>query len=72
MTRILIAEDEPRISSFIEKGLRAEGMSTSVVADGQEAAALAISGEFDLLILDLGLPGLDGPAPGDPHNALSH
>ncbi|MDI9629672.1 MAG: response regulator transcription factor [Acidobacteriota bacterium] len=60
MTRILIAEDEPRISSFIEKGLRAEGMSTSVVADGQEAAALAISGEFDLLILDLGLPGLDG------------
>ena len=60
MTRILIAEDEDRISSFIEKGLRAEGMTTLVVADGQSAVGNALSGEFDLVILDLGLPVLDG------------
>lgn len=60
MTRILIAEDEDRISSFIEKGLRAEGMTTLVVADGQSAVENALSGEFDLVILDLGLPVLDG------------
>jgi DNA-binding response OmpR family regulator len=58
--RILIAEDEERIASFIEKGLRASGFTTTVVADGAQAIALARSGEFDLLILDLGLPGKDG------------
>ena len=60
MNRILIAEDEERIASFIEKGLRANGFTTSVATDGHEAIALARSGEFDLLILDLGLPGRDG------------
>jgi DNA-binding response OmpR family regulator len=60
MSRILIAEDEARIASFIEKGLRANGFATTVAADGHEAVALAGSGGFDLLILDLGLPGRDG------------
>ncbi len=60
MNRILIAEDEPRISSFLEKGLRANGFTTTTVEDGREAAALARDADFDLLILDLGLPGLDG------------
>ena len=60
MSRILIAEDEQRISSFLEKGLRANGFTTEVAADGNEALALARSGNFDLLILDLGLPGKDG------------
>ena len=60
MSRILIAEDEGRIASFLEKGLRANGFSTDVVADGEEALRLARSGKFDLLILDLGLPGKDG------------
>jgi DNA-binding response OmpR family regulator len=60
MARILIAEDEERISSFIEKGLRANGFATTVAADGDAAMALARSGEFDLVILDLGLPGKDG------------
>jgi DNA-binding response OmpR family regulator len=58
--RILIAEDEARIASFVEKGLRAHGFTTRVAADGPTAAALARSGEFDLLILDIGLPGQDG------------
>ena len=60
MNRILIVEDEERIASFIEKGLRANGFTTTVAADGDQAIGLARSGEFDLLILDLGLPGRDG------------
>jgi two-component system, OmpR family, copper resistance phosphate regulon response regulator CusR len=60
MSRILIAEDEARIASFLEKGLRANGFATTVAVDGHEAVALAGSGSFDLLILDLGLPGRDG------------
>ena len=60
MSRVLIAEDEPRIASFIEKGLRAHGFTTAVVGDGRTARASARSGDFDLLILDIGLPGMDG------------
>lgn len=60
MTRILIAEDEPGISSFLEKGLRAEGFTTLVVEDGVSAAQTARDDSFDLMILDLGLPGMDG------------
>lgn len=60
MARILIAEDEPAIASFLERGLNAAGHTTMVVADGREAAALARDDAFDLLVLDLGLPSLDG------------
>jgi DNA-binding response OmpR family regulator len=60
MRRILIAEDEPRIASFLEKGLRANGFTTTVTDDGRDALDLADSDDFDLLILDIGLPGRDG------------
>ncbi len=60
MTRILIAEDEERIVSFLEKGLRANGYTTIAVRTGTDAIALARDESFDLLILDLGLPGVDG------------
>ncbi|HEV3379070.1 MAG TPA: response regulator transcription factor [Thermoleophilaceae bacterium] len=60
MSRILIAEDEPRLASFLEKGLRAQGYTTTVVTDGTAASALARDDEFDLLVLDLGLPGKPG------------
>ncbi len=60
MTRILIAEDEPAIASFIEKGLRAHGYATAIAGDGATAAAIARDDDFDLLILDLGLPDLPG------------
>lgn len=60
MTRILIAEDEPRIVSFLEKGLRANGYTTIAVSDGHDAAALARDESFDLVVLDLGLPWCDG------------
>ncbi|MGV9381036.1 response regulator transcription factor [Nonomuraea sp. NPDC003707] len=60
MNRILIAEDEVRIASFVEKGLRANGFVTAVVTDGVAAYDLACAGGFDLLILDIGLPLSDG------------
>ena len=60
MSRILIAEDETRIASFVEKGLRAAGFAVTVTADGRAALAQAQTGQFDLLILDVGLPGRDG------------
>lgn len=60
MARILIVEDEQRIASFVAKGLSAEGHQTTVAADGPSGLDHALSGEFDLLILDIGLPGLDG------------
>lgn len=60
MNRILIAEDESRIASFIEKGLRKNGFSTAVAADGNQAVSMAETGDFDLLLLDIGLPGKDG------------
>ena len=60
MNRILIAEDESRIASFLEKGLRAEGFTTLVADDGVSASRVARDDAFDLMILDLGLPGMDG------------
>jgi DNA-binding response OmpR family regulator len=60
VSRILIAEDEERISSFVDKGLRAAGYTTTVVAHGVEALEFSLSGSFDLVLLDVGLPGIDG------------
>lgn len=60
MSRILIAEDEPGISSFLKKGLKSEGFTAFVVADGLSAVSAARDADFDLMILDLGLPGMDG------------
>jgi DNA-binding response OmpR family regulator len=60
VVRILVAEDEERIARFIEKGLRAAGYAPTVVADGVTAVDYASSGQYDLLLLDVGLPRLDG------------
>lgn len=60
MSRILIAEDDRRISDFIEKGLRAAGYTCLTVDDGASALLLARSGEFGMIILDIGLPMLSG------------
>jgi DNA-binding response OmpR family regulator len=62
VSSILIVEDEERIASFVEKGLRANGFATAVAGDGMNGLALASTGGFDLVILDLGLPDLDGLA----------
>ena len=60
MNQILIAEDESRIVSFLEKGLKANGFNTTVAKDADEAIDLTLSNHFDLLLLDLGLPKKDG------------
>jgi DNA-binding response OmpR family regulator len=60
MNRVLIVEDEPRIAAFIEKGLRSHGFTTSIAVDADSATNMALSSGFDLMILDLGLPGKDG------------
>jgi DNA-binding response OmpR family regulator len=60
VSRILIAEDEPGLASFLEKGLKTNGHMTTVVEDGQIATLVACDDEFDLMILDIGLPGMDG------------
>jgi DNA-binding response OmpR family regulator len=60
VARILIVEDEERIASFVAKGLRAEGHVPTVVADGHQGLDRALSGDYDLVVLDIGLPGLDG------------
>ena len=58
--RLLLVEDEDRIASFVQKGLAAHGYTVERVATGREASSRAPSREFDLLILDLGLPDADG------------
>ncbi|TNM50828.1 response regulator transcription factor [Nocardioides albidus] len=60
MAHILIVEDEERISSFVAKGLRAEGHRTTVAADGPTGLDHALAGDVDLVVLDIGLPGFDG------------
>lgn len=60
MTRILIAEDEERISAFVAKGLEAAGYQTLIVDDGAEALDTALSESCDLVLLDVGLPTMDG------------
>jgi DNA-binding response OmpR family regulator len=60
VSRNLIVEDEVRLASFLERGLRANGYAPKVVDDGESALRLADDRDFDLMILDLGLPDLDG------------
>jgi two-component system response regulator QseB len=62
MSRILIVEDESRIASFLEKGLKANGFTITCATNGRTALNLAFNHEFDLIILDLGLPDKDGMA----------
>ena len=60
MARILIAEDDPRIAATLEKGLSAHGFTTLLADDGEKAQSLSLTDTFDLLILDMGLPGREG------------
>lgn len=60
MSRILIAEDDLGIADFISRGLDAAGYTCDVVTSGPQAFSAARSGDYDLMILDLGLPHMDG------------
>ena len=58
--RVLVVEDESRIREFISNGLAAEGIATQGARSGAEAVDGSLSGHFDLVLLDLVLPGLSG------------
>ncbi|HXR11516.1 MAG TPA: response regulator transcription factor [Gaiellaceae bacterium] len=58
--RILVIEDEARIQAFVRRGLEAEGYGVVTAADGRDGLALARTGDWDLVVLDLLLPGLSG------------
>jgi two-component system, OmpR family, copper resistance phosphate regulon response regulator CusR len=58
--RILIVEDEARIRAFLARAFEAEGFGVDVVGDGELGLARALAGQYDLVILDLMLPGLSG------------
>jgi DNA-binding response OmpR family regulator len=60
MKRVLVVEDDPDIVELIEHYLRAEGLAVDAMGDGRRALERALQGAFDLVILDLQLPGLDG------------
>jgi DNA-binding response OmpR family regulator len=60
MTRILVVEDEPGIALGLEDDLRMEGYEVETVADGNRASARARETAFDLILLDIMLPGKDG------------
>ncbi|NTV29532.1 MAG: response regulator transcription factor, partial [Candidatus Omnitrophica bacterium] len=58
--RILIVEDEEKISEFLREGLEEEGFAVDVAADGEEGHFLATTNDYDLIVLDLMVPKLDG------------
>ena len=60
--RILVVEDEKKVASFIQRGLAAEQYTVDVAHDGDTGLARALEGHYDLLVLDLMLPGRDGAA----------
>jgi len=60
--RILVAEDDAALASFIKKGLESEHYAVDVSSDGEQAGAMAGELDFDLVVLDLNLPRLDGVA----------
>jgi DNA-binding response OmpR family regulator len=60
MTHILIVEDEPRIAAFVKRGLESAGYTAAVAEDGAEGLERALAGDIDLVLLDVGLPTMDG------------
>jgi two-component system, OmpR family, copper resistance phosphate regulon response regulator CusR len=58
--KILVVEDEVKVAEVLKRGLSEEGYETSVAADGNTGLRLAIEGQFDLIILDINLPGISG------------
>ncbi|GAA1677753.1 response regulator transcription factor [Microbacterium lacus] len=60
MTTILLIEDEPRIAAFVRRGLDAAGYTTVVIGDGAEGLQRALRADVDLVLLDVGLPSMDG------------
>jgi DNA-binding response OmpR family regulator len=60
VARILIAEDDPIVGASVEEALRADGHLTFLADNGETAQSLSLTGEFELLVLDMGLPKREG------------
>jgi DNA-binding response OmpR family regulator len=60
MSKILIVEDEPRIGAFLSRGLESAGYTTVAIEDGAEGLERALGDDIDLVLLDVGLPTIDG------------
>ena len=58
--RILVVDDEPSITEFVGYALRKEGFSVDVVDNGEDALSRAMKNDYDLFVLDIMLPGIDG------------
>jgi heavy metal response regulator len=58
--RILVVEDEKKVAGFMKKGLGEEGYAVDVAGDGREGLTMALDGVYDLIILDINLPKMDG------------
>ncbi|HSV97744.1 MAG TPA: response regulator transcription factor [Spirochaetota bacterium] len=58
--RILLVEDDPKVASFIQKGLKEEGYAVDTCSDGEDGAHWAVENEYDLIILDVMLPSMSG------------
>jgi len=58
--RILIVEDEPKIAAYVRKGLMEQGYAVDVASDGHDGLHLATTTNYDLILLDVMLPGIDG------------
>ena len=58
--RILVVEDEPRLASLLRRGLTEEAHAVDLAADGEEALAWVDVGDYDAIVLDIMLPGIDG------------
>ncbi len=60
MPKILVADDEPDVREFLHDELTKAGFSVTTVASGADAVVMAAEGAFDLFVLDMYMPGLDG------------
>lgn len=60
MTRVLLVDDEPHIIALLERAMKVDGIDTDSVEDGESALERLAQGDIDLVILDVGLPGIDG------------
>jgi len=58
--RILVVEDEKKVASFIQRGLEGEGFQIDIAGDGEEGVALACKNPYDLILMDVMLPKMDG------------
>ena len=58
--RVLIIEDEPKMATLLQQGLSEEGYAVMLARDGHQGLSFATSSAFDAILLDIGLPGLDG------------